>query len=566
MLTESILADQSREPVSTGVDESFQVRTKMLRLLMICSYSTPTLDQFSRRLQNDLPSVAIAAIVRKEDPKPGGIGRWFRRKAALLARIVGAGVRNSLHLILRYFHAVPSELMRTQGADRDVPELCAKHGISFYDHASSDPANWPMALREVAADLVLLLGPNSSRAHPVARPPLPVIAARREVVLDGRGDTGEERVRMVVQVYRSRGDDSSCNVLAERSFILEPYDTESGLELKARLLEIDCFVDALRAEMGAQPAPDSRPCAVLDLERSRLGRERTISEPRIVPRLRFRPTSTRPWYKLAVRLLAYPAIRWRNRRYAKQQRFPVIILFHHVVTDRPKRLGMPTEQFLRHVRFLKKHYKIASMPEALEMLRRGTVPFPTVVLTFDDGYEDNFLCLRAVTEAENVPVALFVCTQKVSERAAFDHDLARGESAFPALGWDALRYLERHQVTIGSHTRTHLDCNCTDPEILRQEIVGSREDLHRELGHDVVFFSFPKGKPENMSAPARAIAGQTYPYLFSACGGVNHAPLVPGAILNRCNHPDSLLELELLMQKLLNFPERGSRDVLPYDR
>jgi hypothetical protein len=69
-----------------------------------------------------------------------------------------------------------------------------------------------------------------------------------------------------------------------------------------------------------------------------------------------------------------------------------------------------------------------------------------------------------------------------------------------------------------------------------------------------------------VSAPARAIASQAYAYLFSACGGVNHAPLVPGVILKRCNHPDSLLELELQVQSLLDFPERGSSDVLSNDR
>jgi hypothetical protein len=252
-------------------------------------------------------------------------------------------------------------------------------------------------------------------------------------------------------------------------------------------------------------------------------------------------------------MLAYPALRRRNRRYARQKRFPVVILFHHVVTDRKKHLGIATEQFWKHVRFLKRHYRIAALPEAIQMLERGEVAAPTVVLTFDDGYEDNFLCLRSVVEAENIPVTLFVCTQKVAEQEPFQHDLDRGELGFPALSWDQVRYLDRHSVTIGSHTRTHLDCGRADPETLQFEIGGALEDFQRELGHDVPYFSFPKGKPKNMPAPACAMARQKYPYIFSACGGVNTPPLVPGGILKRCSHPDSLIELELLLQSVLDF-------------
>jgi peptidoglycan/xylan/chitin deacetylase (PgdA/CDA1 family) len=115
------------------------------------------------------------------------------------------------------------------------------------------------------------------------------------------------------------------------------------------------------------------------------------------------------------------------------------------------------------------------------------------------------------------------------------------------------RYLDRHQVTIGSHTQTHFDCASTDLDLLEREIAGSQEDLRRELGHEILYFSFPKGKSGNMSEAAKKIAGRTYPYLFSACGGVNTAPWVPGNILKRCYHSASLLELELLMQSVLNF-------------
>ena len=210
-----------------------------------------------------------------------------------------------------------------------------------------------------------------------------------------------------------------------------------------------------------------------------------------------------------------------------------MILFHHLITDKPKTLGLPTEQFLWHVRFLKKHYRIASLPEALEMLGRDDVPVPTVVLTFDDGYAENFLALRAVAEAENVPVTLFVCTQAVSDGSQFDHDLGRDELGFPALTWDQVRYFDRHGVTIGSHTRSHFDCGL---RAIRHTAPRDRRLSRRpapRAGPRRALLLVPQGAAENMSEAAVDIAAQHYPYVFSAIDGANRGPLVPGGFY-RC--------------------------------
>ena len=216
-------------------------------------------------------------------------------------------------------------------------------------------------------------------------------------------------------------------------------------------------------------------------------------------------------------------------------------------------MGLSTDQFLRQVKFLKKHYRIASLPEAIEMLREGRVPAPTVVLTFDDGYEVNHLGLRAVIDSEEIPVTLFVCTKNVEEHRPFGHDLKRGEVGFFPLTWDHLKDFERQGSTIGSHTRTHFDCGSTDECVLRSEIVGAQADLRCHLGHDVPYFSFPWGYPKNMSSAALTIASETYPYLFAAYGGFNEVRNGASVVFKRVSWPESLLELELSLQGLLDF-------------
>jgi len=185
-------------------------------------------------------------------------------------------------------------------------------------------------------------------------------------------------------------------------------------------------------------------------------------------------------------------------------------------------MSLPTEAFYRVVRFLKGYYRIVSLSEAVRLLESGNIDEPTVVLTFDDGYEDNFVNLRAVSEETGVPVVLFVSSDPVTERRGFAHDYERGLKGFPALSWDQIRYWAADGTEFQSHSCSHFDCGSADEVLLEREMVRSKRILEEQLGGPVTSFAFPFGKPQNMSAPAVAIAGQTYDHFLSCFGGENY--------------------------------------------
>jgi peptidoglycan/xylan/chitin deacetylase (PgdA/CDA1 family) len=238
--------------------------------------------------------------------------------------------------------------------------------------------------------------------------------------------------------------------------------------------------------------------------------------------------------------------------------FPVVILYHHLVSDRPHRMGISTHAFERQVRYLKQHYRIASLAEGVEMLKCGRVDRPTVVLTFDDGYRDNLICLRAVTEEEDISAALFLCTDHLRSGKEFAHDVRRNERGFFPLDWPQAALLQRSGMTLGSHTRSHFDCGSEDADALRAEIAGSQQDFAAALGAPTPFFSFPWGNPHNMSRPAVELARMEYPYVFSGCGGAN-LPKSGGSHrhLKRRLHMNHPWELELALQGVLNLEFLG---------
>ncbi|MGH7596312.1 MAG: polysaccharide deacetylase family protein [bacterium] len=75
----------------------------------------------------------------------------------------------------------------------------------------------------------------------------------------------------------------------------------------------------------------------------------------------------------------------------------VAILRYHAVVDPPDNfyanpnICLSVRDFERHVRYFAKRYRVISLDEAIETIRRGkTLPRNAVVFTFDDGYADNF--------------------------------------------------------------------------------------------------------------------------------------------------------------------------------
>jgi peptidoglycan/xylan/chitin deacetylase (PgdA/CDA1 family) len=362
---------------------------------------------------------------------------------------------------------------------------------------------------------------------------------------------GREAIGVTVHVVTE--ELSAGPVVDQTTFQVGPYDTLRSLALKADEAGADLTVRCLAAYARgeARPMPQEGPSRLFRdpgrRERARLERRLAAARPA------YRVPRGRPAWKLFLRTLALPAAAARNWSHRRRGTFPVVVLFHHVVSDRPHRMGIPTELFLRQVRFLQRGYRVVGLEEARSLLEAGVVREPTVVLTFDDGYADNFLNLRAVASATGAPVTLFVCPGHITTGAGFDHDLRRGERGFPPLSWDQVALLDRLGVTIGSHTRWHFDCGSTDAGRIRDEVAGSREDLEVRLGHEVRTFAFPWGKPANMSPVAVAVARECYPVVCSAHGGVNlPAGAGGGGTIFRRNHPNDLWELELTMQSLLD--------------
>ncbi|MEO6731329.1 MAG: polysaccharide deacetylase family protein [Ferruginibacter sp.] len=108
--------------------------------------------------------------------------------------------------------------------------------------------------------------------------------------------------------------------------------------------------------------------------------------------------------------------RWTSRPKKVDNNFAVILLYHRIVNieSDPQLLAVTPENFEDHLKFLKKNYNILSFQSLLYFLE-SDIPIPprSVLISFDDGYYDNFTNAKRIIEANSVPAIFFISTSNI---------------------------------------------------------------------------------------------------------------------------------------------------------
>lgn len=98
----------------------------------------------------------------------------------------------------------------------------------------------------------------------------------------------------------------------------------------------------------------------------------------------------------------------------------IILLYHRIVDDNTKYLdkgpGMHhhIRDFEQEIPYLKKHYQVLTMDEVVAQLKSGRgFDRPTVAITFDDGYRDNYTLAYPVLKKYKVPVTIYLTTSLI---------------------------------------------------------------------------------------------------------------------------------------------------------
>lgn len=216
-------------------------------------------------------------------------------------------------------------------------------------------------------------------------------------------------------------------------------------------------------------------------------------------------------------------IQGRNVLQRLRKKSLITVLAYHRVDDPQGDVNAVSPvNFERQMAYLRKHYRVITVAEALQLLKSGRNCERAVVITFDDGYRDNFLNAMPILKKHGLPACFFVSSGIVGTDRHFDHDLELAGRPLPVMSWEDVRQLAANGFEIGSHTVNHARLSRCSIKELRHELADSKAQLEQQLGSRVDFFSFPFGLRSDFSDEALTeIKRAGYSCNFSAFGGVN---------------------------------------------
>lgn len=95
----------------------------------------------------------------------------------------------------------------------------------------------------------------------------------------------------------------------------------------------------------------------------------------------------------------------------------IILLYHRIVDENSKYLNKgaavhhPIKDFSREIAYFKRHFQILSMDEVVNRMKSGKeFERPSIAITFDDGYLDNYTLAYPILKKHEVPATIYLTT------------------------------------------------------------------------------------------------------------------------------------------------------------
>jgi peptidoglycan/xylan/chitin deacetylase (PgdA/CDA1 family) len=148
-----------------------------------------------------------------------------------------------------------------------------------------------------------------------------------------------------------------------------------------------------------------------------------------------------------------------------------------------KDLSVTPERFETHLAYLRDHgYHVITLDDLLYALTQGRpLPEKPVIITFDDGYEDNYTHAFPLLRKFGFEAHFFVITDFVNA----------GKPEY--MTWAQLEEMAAAGMRIGSHSRDHPDLKGKSLDYLVWEALGSTEALQEHLGRHPRWVAYPSG-------------------------------------------------------------------------
>jgi len=268
-------------------------------------------------------------------------------------------------------------------------------------------------------------------------------------------------------------------------------------------------------------------------------------------------------------LFSYRMVKISNRYELRLNPFPFvttrktlpfqILVYHRVIPyEDPFSMAAITQRmFNDQMKILSSYFRVISLDQLYFEIKNNEIQPGTVVVTFDDGYRDNFLYAFPILKAYKIPATIFLTTNYIESHKMLWHDkvlfairnskvkkikfnsspnsnfdfssdknkhltvfmLLEYLKKFPPkirdkkimylidfckvnelssdplmLNWSEVKKMYTMGISFGSHTNNHTILSTISAHEQKEEIYRSKELIENMLNNKIIAFAYPNGK------------------------------------------------------------------------
>ena len=158
-----------------------------------------------------------------------------------------------------------------------------------------------------------------------------------------------------------------------------------------------------------------------------------------------------------------------------------VLNYHQVNDEKHSALTLHVDQFREQMEYLHNQgYNTITLAQLYDYLENGTeLPNKPIVITFDDGYVDNYKNVLPILKEYNMKATLFMISD------------AANTPGF--VSTEQMHQMEVGGFDIQGHTNHHKILTKIDPTELPDALLGGKTSLEGILGEPIDYLAYPGG-------------------------------------------------------------------------
>lgn len=189
-----------------------------------------------------------------------------------------------------------------------------------------------------------------------------------------------------------------------------------------------------------------------------------------------------------------------QREIVKKKKYEMpVIMYHRVIKDESEKgvhgTYVTVEQFEEQMKYLKKKgYETVTFKDLLNnrYKQRFDKDKKWLMLTFDDGYKDNYENAFPILKKYQFKGIIYVLDGIEYNKWDVDNP-GNPEKRFTLMNQDELLEMQNYGIEFGGHTSTHPRLAELSTEQVKSEIINSKSNIEKTIGKELLSFAYPYG-------------------------------------------------------------------------